>query len=160
MAYLEQTSINRDLVLDFFLVLSRMEFALKLAGYAKGDEKNVSPDWIKFGKDISLSFDSKADQTVSKALQYYLSIPPDKQVLKDGRLDWVSAVPTDETEIERTLILIRRVRNNLFHGGKYNAQAHSETARNEELLKMGICVLKQAMQILPNVQAAYDGASI
>lgn len=160
MVYLEQTSIDRDLVLDFFLVLSRMEFALKLAGYVTGNEKKVSPDWDKFGKDIRVSFDRAPNETVSNALAYYLSVPPDKQVLIDGRLDWIPAVPTDGTEIERALILIRRVRNNLFHGGKYNSQAHTETARNQQLLEMGICILKQAMRILPNVQKAYDGASI
>ncbi len=61
MSYMEYTSINRDLVLDFFLVLSRMEFALKLVGYTNGDEKNVSPDWDSFAKDKVLNRFAVAD---------------------------------------------------------------------------------------------------
>ncbi len=67
MPYLEYTTINRDLVLEFFLVLSRMEFALKLVGFAVGDEKRVNPDWDGFAKEVSKSFDLKASEEVEVA---------------------------------------------------------------------------------------------
>ncbi len=87
--------------------------------------------------------------------------PPYKQVLRNGYLHWESAPPVGATEIEKVLLLVRRVRNNLFHGGKYNAQSHEETARNEELLCQGIRILKAAISELPKVQVAYDdGAAI
>ena len=157
---MEYTSINRDLVLEFFLVLSRMEFALKLAGYANGDEKSVSPDWDGFARDISEAFDSETDQQVAVAFNYYLGHPPHKQVLNNGVLDWKLAFPENGSEVAKALLLVRRVRNNLFHGGKYNAQAHEETARNEELLSMGITLLREAMRVSPEVQQAYEGAAI
>ena len=160
MTYLENTTINRELVLEFFLVLSRMEFALKLVGFASGDDKKVSPDWDGFAKEVSESFDWKANKEVEVAICCYLDHPPKKQVLRNGRLDWETAIPNSDTEFERALVLVRRVRNNLFHGGKYNAQSHDETARNEELMRQGILILKAVMLQMPKVQAAYDGAAI
>jgi len=146
--------------LDFFLVLSRLEFALKLTGYLTADKKGVKPDWDRFATTIKKTFDSESNEELSIAIQYYLGFPPQKQIFKNGKLDWATSPPKNSSEIERAIILIRRVRNNLFHGGKYNQQAHDETARNEELLKMGITILKEAMRHEPNVLKAYEGAAI
>jgi hypothetical protein len=160
MPYIENTLINRDLVLNFFLTLSRLEFALKITGYVRGNEDGVEPDWDRFARDISNSFDIKKNDSLVEAVYYYLGHPPQKQVLIDGSLDWVPAVPNGGSEIQRALILVRRVRNNLFHGGKYNYQRHEETERNEALLSMGITILREVMDSQPRIQAAYQGAAI
>lgn len=160
MDYLERTTINRDLVLEFFLVLSRLEFALKVTGFASGSETDVKPNWEGFAKEIRESFNKEESPQVEEACNYYLDIPPQKQVLHDGALSWSSALPSNTTDIEKLLILVRRVRNNLFHGGKYNSQGHEETARNELLLRYGIIILKASMILVPQVEAAYRGAAI
>jgi hypothetical protein len=162
MDYLEntQTTISTELVLNFFLVLSRMEFALKFAGFASGDEKSVTPDWDDFASKIQDKFNSQNNEKLSNAMEYYLDYPPQKQVLINDKLDWVDAIPQKNSEIERALILVRRVRNNLFHGGKYNQQEHKETARNEQLLTQGMIILKEAMSLNTKVQRAYEGAAI
>ena len=157
MGFPEKTSINRDLVLDFFLVLSRMEFALKLGGYCIGDNSRVLPDWDSFANEISKSFSSKDDERLSSAIDYYLGHPPQKQILRDGRLDWASTPLNNISEIEQAIVLVRRVRNNLFHGGKYNGQSHNETERNEALLQMGIIIIEGAMRCSPSIERAYKG---
>ena len=160
MEYSERTSLNRELVLDFFLVLSRMEFALKLEGYSTGDDKTVKPDWDSFAKDISKSFSCENNEALSTAIDYYLAYPPQKQILDKGQLSWVSSLPNNTTEIEKVIILVRRVRNNLFHGGKYNGQVHEETERNELLLQMGITIIKEAIHCSQKVEKAYNGSAI
>jgi hypothetical protein len=52
MDYLQNVPIDRELVLDFFLRFSRFEFALKITGYACGDDARVDPDWNRFAADI------------------------------------------------------------------------------------------------------------
>jgi hypothetical protein len=41
--------IDKGLVLEFFGVFSRFEYALKRAGFATGNERRVGPDWDCFG---------------------------------------------------------------------------------------------------------------
>jgi hypothetical protein len=41
--------IDKGLVLEFFGVFSRFEYALKRAGFATGNERRVGPDWECFG---------------------------------------------------------------------------------------------------------------
>jgi len=160
MDYLETTTLNRDLVLEFFLVLSRMEFALKVSGFAIGSENSVAPDWDGYAGQIRDTFSKDETLELLEASNYYLTTPPQKQVLDNEVLAWSSMVPNNPAEIDVLLILVRRVRNNLFHGGKYNSQAHDETARNESLLRYGITILKASMILVPNVKAAYSGAAI
>lgn len=160
MDYLETMTLNRDLVLEFFLVLSRMEFALKVSGFATGTENSVTPDWDAYARQIRDTFIKDVTSELLEASNYYLNTPPQKQVLDNGGLAWSSMVPNNPAEIENLLILVRRVRNNLFHGGKYNSQAHDETARNESLLRYGITILEASMTLVPNIKAAYSGAAI
>ena len=51
-----QTQIDADLLLDFFLVFSRVEYALKNGGFVKGDERRVDPDWDGFAASIKDQF--------------------------------------------------------------------------------------------------------
>ena len=161
MTYLEHTSIDRDLVLEFFLVLSRVEFALKVTGYASGSRKGVSPDWEKFGREIRGKFYVEKTKELVEACDFYLGNPPQKQCLDQyGQLDWVHSLDQNLSTPEKLQILVRRVRNNLFHGGKYNQQLNEETARNEQLLRNGIIILLEAVSLVPNVHRAYDGVAI
>ena len=160
MDYLETMTLNRDLVLEFFLVLSRMEFALKVSGFATGTENSVTPDWDGYARKIGDTFSKEVSAELLEASNYYLNTPPQKQVLRNGGLAWSSTMPTNSAEIDVLLMLVRRVRNNLFHGGKYNAQARNETARNESLLRYGITILEASMTLVPKVKAAYSDAAI
>jgi len=156
----EHTQLDRELVLDFFLTLSRIEFALKVTKYAKGNTSRAKPDWDKFGRDIKDHFNIKRDEKLEASCNYYLKLPPQKQILKNNKLTWVDAIPEGLSDPELLLVYVRRVRNNLFHGGKYNIQAPDETERNEELLKSGIRIIHEALKCELNVWGAYQQASI
>lgn len=157
MTYIERLHIDRELVLEFFLVFSRIEFSLKLAGFVTGGENSVSPDWGGFIRKVSETFILGDDEEVATAIYYYIGHPPQKQVLKNGSLDWMPVPRQGSSDIEDVLMSVRRVRNNLFHGGKYNAEDHQEVARNEELLRQGILILKSVIREIPSVLEAYNG---
>lgn len=156
----ESTSINRDLVLEFFLKLSRLEYALKLSGYFTGNENKAKPDWDRFANEISNQFNSASTVELETACTYYLALPPYKQVVTHGNLDWNRAMPEHGSDISKLLVLVRRVRNNLFHGGKYNPQEESETERNTLLLQFGLIILNEALRLSPRVNQAYEQAAI
>jgi hypothetical protein len=160
MKFREHTQLDRELVLDFFLTLSRIEFALKVTNYAQGNTSRAKPDWDKFGRDIKDHFNIKRDEKLEASCNYYLKLPPQKQIFQNSKLTWVDAIPEGLSDPELLLVYVRRVRNNLFHGGKYNIQARDETERNEELLKSGISILHEALKCESNVWGAYQQASI
>jgi hypothetical protein len=44
----ERFAEDRMLVLQFFLVFARFEYALKRSGFLRGNESKVEPDWDRF----------------------------------------------------------------------------------------------------------------
>ena len=161
MAYLDDILIDKKLVLEFFLKFSRFEFALKLSGHALGSVNRVKADWDGFAAEIRDEFDRARSKELTHACNFYMDNPPNKQVLANGSLAWSTDLPVGpDRETELLIGLVRRVRNNLFHGGKYNAELHEETARQEQLLKGGILILEECLTVSPPVRRAYNGAAI
>ena len=161
MVYLDEILIDRDLLLSFFLNFSRFEFALKLAGFARGDRRSVKPDWDGFAVLIKDQFDKNAGESLSQACDHILDNPPNKQVLVQGSLGWsTGGRDPNQTELEFLLLMIRRVRNNLFHGGKYNNREHEDTARSVQLLKSCLVILDECLRLSPHVKSAFDEATI
>jgi hypothetical protein len=145
MPYLAEVRINRNLILEFFLTFSRFEFALKLTGFAKGNEERVDPNWEAFAASVRGSFDRNHNPALTRFCDLLDVNPPRKQVLVDGKLAWSTSPPqAGDSDAERYIGLVKRVRNNLFHGGKYNAELHEEIARSEDLLRGSICLLQES----------------
>jgi hypothetical protein len=82
---------------------------------------------------------------------YARAKPPKKQVVQGGGLNWEDSVPT-ASEIKTLIIYVRRIRNNLFHGGKFPEGPMHDVARDTELLRSGVSVLK-ALLIVPGLPA-------
>ena len=91
-------------------------------------KENVGPDFLKkLGK-----------QAISA--QYILENPPMKQVLNErGKVIW-KEVPNNDKTVEALFGHIRRIRNNLFHGAKFNGTWFAPE-RSKKLLKSGLEVL-------------------
>jgi len=151
--------ISNELILDFFVTLSRAEYALKSAGYFRDNGSGAQPDWDRFARELIPHFNSQDSDELSQAVSYYLRLPPQKQIVEEGTLSWSDALPENGSEIERLLILVRRVRNNLFHGGKSNPQGSEEARRNTSLLSYGITILRKTVSLNDNVKREYDKAA-
>ena len=84
-----------------------------------------------------------------------------KQVLRQNTLMWEANVPNGNlSDIEVLLLLIRRIRNNLFHGGKHNFDMFENTERTTRLLKSSLIVIQECLLLAPHAKTTYDGASI
>jgi hypothetical protein len=162
-----QLKTNRDLLLEFFLVFARFEFALKNSGYARPRHRNgetapsAEPDWERFASSIHNLFTRTRTDDLVQACEYMLINPPLRQVLLNGKLGWDTSGPDQSlTETERLLALVRRVRNNLFHGGKFSNEVFESTERHERLLRSSLLILEECLRISPNVQVVFNTAVI
>jgi hypothetical protein len=77
---------------------------------------------------------------------HILATPPKKQVVKDGGLEWEKNTPT-ASEIKSLLIYVCRIRNNLFHGGKFPEGPVYDVARDRDLLREGISILQSLLKV-------------
>ena len=161
MNHREYTQIDASLLLDFFLVFSRAEYALKNSGFLKGDERRVDPDWDKFAASLKNSFRKDKSKELQIATEYILDNPPMKQVLRQNTLMWEANIPNGTlTDIEILLCLVRRIRNNLFHGGKHNAESFEDAERSTQLLQSSLVVIRECVLLAPEVKIHYDAAII
>lgn len=144
----QNKTINKDLVFNFFIVFSRFEYALKRAGYLKFDKNGVHPDWEKFASELKPRFKSFVTQELEPSITYLKDNPPKKQVVKNKSLDWNVAHDNQKQPIINLLIIyIRRIRNNLFHGGKFPMRPIEEPARNEKLLNNSLVILNRFLEL-------------
>ena len=133
-----------------FAVFSRFECALKRSGYHYGDG-DAKPNWEKFAAALGPDFfDEVRNQGIAQVL---IDNPPKKQVVQNGYVDWQPA--TQATNTTELFVYIRRVRNNLFHGGKYPSGPVRDMSRDQELLLQSVAVLELALRHVPDVAAYF-----
>ena len=156
-------SLGHFILIFFFIYLHkiflikyalRIEYSLKAASFHTG-EGNANPNWTTFAHDIDSKFQAIQDKKLNEAKQYILSNPPKKQVIEQGNIAWSDAAPTPENGTDLLLLYVRRVRNNLFHGGKFNGNWFAPE-RSEELLNSSIIVLGYALASNDKVKEAFE----
>jgi hypothetical protein len=103
-----------DLAVQMFRTFSRFEYALKAVGF---HTDNAEPNWTAFACSLPNLFSAVDDPSLRDAVKYMLSHPPKKQVVSNGKLDWSNQSPDSRCHTDLILLYVRRVRNNLFHGG-------------------------------------------
>ncbi len=145
---------SMPLVLEFFVAFSRFEYALKQAGFladkrspiAREQEKDrdAAADWDAFAAHLETTYQQDESAPLADAVGYLLSQSPRKQVAgHNGRLFWRNA-PINDTSLGKILILVRRVRNNLFHGGKAASYIRDPT-RDTRLIESCLIVLNSCL---------------
>ncbi len=147
---LDLLNVPRALTLEFLATFARFEFALKKAGYVKGDDSRVSPDWDSFAGDVA-KLDAALLAPALNACPYLQQHPPKKQILQNGQLRWTDRQGISGSAIGNVLLSIRTVRNNVFHGGKFPDGPVAEPLRDEQLIRDCLAVLEALLQLpLPN----------
>lgn len=148
---------EKELIFKFFYSFSRFEYALKRSNvFLKGSEKNAEPDWDKFAKHYEGNFTSIQSGIVGEAVKYIRSKPPKKQVVVDEELKWSNEPNKIVYKFVDLLLDIRRIRNNLFHGGKYSLGPEVEPGRDTELLKSSITILEEIAKYDSNINMYYN----
>ena len=162
------TIVDRELLLEFFLTFSRFEHALKatefLGGRARGRRNDprppvAEPNWDGFARSVRRVFRARHTPELRAACEYLRQVPPWLQVRINGEPGWeADAPPLRRRGIEFILVMVRRVRNNLFHGGKHRMDPHETKERTEQLLRSSLLVLAECLRVSPRVRRAYEEA--
>jgi len=153
---------KENLLFLFFVVFSRFEYSLKKAGFLEKTQE-AKPDWNTFAKDLESEFRSKIKESsnetpLKSSVTYFAENPPKKQIVKVNQDERVLAWGKEDKKdpaiisLEQCLIYIRRVRNNLFHGGKYPFLQR----RDEELLEHSLCLLEECLGFESNSAKAVE----
>lgn len=148
--------LDHELIFKFFATFSRFEYALKRANFRKPGAKNepADPDWDAFALKIAASFGNRRqkDGALDVAIDVLVADPPKKQT-HDMR--WIAVEPQgDPAGAPNVLLMVRRIRNNLFHGGK--ARAVHEVERDNILVKNALVVLDHALACDDDVRGMFE----
>lgn len=139
-----------------FKVMMRLEFALKDRGYLKTHENDkdtrVEIDWDQFAnKCLGKEFWLKVKEF--KEIATLIDTPPKHQIRAvSGNLDWEDAKPV--TNIQELIGAVKRVRNNLFHGGK---SGDPDRGRNEALYLCALFVIEQILLEDDHLHTIFSG---
>ena len=150
----KRVDFDRELVFKFFTVFSLFEYALRQAGYcATGRSGEAQPNWEDFANAIHPQFDPQGNQTLTTAVDYMLNHPVMKQVPRNNALVFIQRQrPHNMNNTLWISILIRGVRNNLFHGGKFRY----ERPRDPDLIHSSLIILEAWSQCNNEVKLALE----
>lgn len=162
------SSVNRDLLLDFFLTFARFEFALKSAGFFQrprradpADPQDAHPDWDCFATSVRQTLESDTTAEFREASDYLLMNPPHREVVVDGRLAWDTKPPPPHLPFaDRVLLAVRRVRNNLFHGGKFGVVHDADPSRNAQVIRTSAIVLHACLRAFHDVREQFESTAL
>ncbi len=134
----------QKLTFDYFYWFSRFEFALKENRkiYA-GCRNSALADWNEFAKEYEKHY--RLDDSAKKLLEN----PPKYQVVENNNYYKWEPVSFDcnLSDLSRIIIIIKTIRNNLFHGGKHGVNGWDDPDRVKFLLGLGISVLNSLANI-------------
>lgn len=147
----DASNFSSTLDIEFFRMFARFEFALKKAKYIRARAGMVAAHWDKFANDLGAAFFERVkDEALADTI---LHSPPNKQAVDgSGELVWQDCKPPENSVA--LFVAIRRIRNNLFHGGKHENPYND---RDEELLSQGIAILSLALDADEKVKWHFDG---
>jgi len=142
------------LINEFFISFARFECALKATGFVSGNFEKVSANWDGFTSSIRNEFDNRIRPIqIKSAIDYLNENPPRIQNYIDGNLAWRDRVfAANQPLINRLSLSIRDIRNNLFHGGKFNGNYQEDFSRNYILLRSAIIVLNYWLELNDDVK--------
>lgn len=144
-----------NLACEFFKEFARFEYALKAAGYYEFNNRRdyLVVKWADFAKTQTVvSYFSKQHfGDLGNAISYLCQNPPKKQV---DELRWKDCEKSGELS-EQLCEYIRRVRNNLFHGGKSNEDWINRN-RSKQLIHHSLTVLRAFLDASTEVAKAYS----
>jgi len=150
---------------NFFHLFFMFEYALKANNFTKRDRHRnkviVGVDWRDFAQNNPdlLNNELEQNERVTPSIEYLLANPPKVQAMDDnGRMEWVDNEIREGTSAEVELCIhICQVRNNLFHGGKFNGYVFDTPERSRTLIHHCTRVLGHVAENHEGIQIALYG---
>lgn len=130
------------LAFQFFKLFAQYESTLKERGYfSLGRGGAINVDWDRFANEVvGPNFMEELGEK-GEAAAFILEYPPMKQVAGDnGQIIW-QQVSNDDHSVQALFAHICRMRNNLFHGAKFNG-TWFDPERSSALLQRGLLILE------------------
>lgn len=151
-------ALDRDLLFDFFWTFSVFECALKRGSLLIEEKKYAEANWDKFANKISCKFSEIIDPEFCGAVDRIKSLSPERQMNDRNKLKWEAVIrASKDSDASYTLKLLKVVRNNLFHGGKYpGGGPPSQIARDGEILRAALIVLRGCYELDPDIKRFID----
>jgi hypothetical protein len=145
---------------QFFITFSRFEYALKRAAFVCATTtqcEDAKPNWDHFATDYNEAFAADSTRALRRAIDYFNEFPPRKQIVTDKKLDWKKdATPVaPRNHLSWLLCMVRRVRNNLFHGGKFPEVPEDDPSRNKTLMEHAQSILEAVLEYDPKVRECF-----
>lgn len=152
------TDQDRELAWEFFVFFSRFEYALKRTPcYLTGNESHAQPNWDRFGSDYDREYAARATDASHAASAYFKEDPPRRQIVGENGLAWSDPlIYKGGPELVWLLLMIRTVRNNLFHGGKFPLIPIAEPSRDARLLQHSLAVLSACLDLDREVRRRFE----
>jgi hypothetical protein len=146
-----------ELITEFFISFSRFECALKESGFTNGGANSVTPNWDRFVSNIKSKYYLPKSLQINDAIDYIIGQPPKIQILINGRLTWRNRVfSSGDDEIIKLKLSICDIRNNLFHGGKFQGIYEEDVSRNYMLLRSSITILNYWLTLNTRVNQLFS----
>lgn len=129
------------LAFSFFKLFARFESTLKERDYFRIERSSrIAVDWDRFANEIvgENYIEDLGDKAGSA--RYILSEPPMRQAVnEEGKIVWLDVKSNDQSP-QALIGHICRIRNNLYHGAKFNG-TWFDPVRSEKLLRHGLNIL-------------------
>jgi len=151
-------SADRALAWHFFVFFARFEYALKRdIRYLKTGSGDAEPNWDKFASDHNRDFLPSSSSDLNAAVDYFLAEPPRKQIRENSTMNWSPPQHHDGKEplLIWLLRMVRCVRNNLFHGGKFPLIRIADPSRDRELLLKAMTILNASLLLDREVESHF-----
>lgn len=130
------------LAFRFFKLFARYESTLKERGYFRVERKDrIVVDWDRFANEVVGAHFIDALSDKAKSAKFILQQPPMRQAANDeGKIVWKEVSNKDQS-VQAMFGHICRIRNNLFHGAKFNG-TWFDPGRSKSLLEHGLVILE------------------
>lgn len=145
-----------QLAFRFFKLFAQCEYALKAMGYGRaGSDNAAKPDWDRFANEVGKVLILSESPSIVEARTYLFENPPKRQVWVNGSVAWAE-VSNLERSVQILFAHIRRVRNNLYHGGKFHGK-WIDPDRSWELISKSVLLLEQMVNADAGLLEAIQG---
>jgi len=126
---------------DFFKLFAQYESTLKERDYFHTDKtRKVIVDWDRFANEVVGNNFKNDLGALAEAAEYILQQPPMKQTVdKRNKVVWADVTSEDQS-VQALFGHIRRTRNNLFHGAKFN-ETWFDPERSNRLISKSLAIL-------------------
>lgn len=151
----DDLQIAPELVCRFFASFARFEYAMKASGYGRADRfGNAVADWQALKAALGNAIESGLCGRTKETVEILLAEPPQVQKFIDGQAIFRAEPLSGDNLGAQAITAAKRVRNNLFHGGKHTP--HSSPDRDSKLIEAALAVLEACICVDPRLRMEFE----